>query len=121
MEDNKMMDFLIQMNDNINKRFDNIENDIKDMKSEVKSIDKRLTKVELFNEEINSNTKLALEGISMNKEINERQHKEIIDNINSKTDVIKDAVEDLSIDIEFIKQKEYKNEQNIFKLNRKIL
>ena len=98
-----------------------IKDEITEMKTKIESMDKRLVNVEISVEETKEIAKLSLEGINLNKEVNEIEHEEIIASVKGETSLVKAAIENLSMDMEFVKQKEYQHEQDMFKLKRKIL
>jgi F0F1-type ATP synthase membrane subunit b/b' len=76
----------------VNQRFDKIENRIDKIERRIDEIDRRLGKVEINQEGMNDKLEEAFEAITALAESNERQHQEIMKELRGEISVVELAV-----------------------------
>jgi len=126
----KILSALEQMQTNVS----TMQNDISSLRSDVQSIkqtqekmDGRLTKLEVYNDQITKKMETLVEIQQSYQETNERQHQEILSAVNRRTEIIEMAVKNNSkklskicTDVDFLRYKMFENERDIYVIKKNI-
>ncbi len=116
----KMLVKLLENQEKMQDEISGIKSDISSMQGDICGIQKDITKQGIIQEIMARDIELLAEGHRTILEQNDRQHNEIRQQFNDRLEEIETAITNLSEDVVFIKHKEYKNEENIFKIRESL-
>lgn len=92
LENEKIFKLLEKMYSEISNRFDKVESNLKDIKSELNEVKDETKKNSINIEDIKKNIKVLAEVQQNHYELNQRNHKEIVEMLSEKVSTVEKAV-----------------------------